>query len=158
MYEAIHLFTTDPQALTRPNTGICTTIQPCNTTQKRHLLLKPVCQLVSNSMIVLLKQGSGRLQRLPPKCHLKNHPKDILRDKNHLYRTVLFHLTSNVAFKTRKIFRWLDIEFLKYLKFHLTASLPAHICKPGVQMKHRTASILQHNNKLISEMCLLGFR
>ena len=34
----------------------------------------------------------------------KNHPKDILRDKNHLYRIVLVHLTLNVTFKTRKHF------------------------------------------------------
>jgi len=34
----------------------------------------------------------------------KNHPKDILHDENHLYRIVLVHLTSNVAFKTRKHF------------------------------------------------------
>ena len=32
----------------------------------------------------------------------KNHPKDILRNKNHHYRIVLVHLTSNDAFKTRK--------------------------------------------------------
>jgi len=32
----------------------------------------------------------------------KNHFKDILRDKNHLYRIVLVHLTSNDTFKTRK--------------------------------------------------------
>ena len=32
----------------------------------------------------------------------KNHPKDTLRGKNHLYRIVLVHLTLNVAFKTKK--------------------------------------------------------
>jgi len=35
----------------------------------------------------------------------KNHPTDILCDKNHLYRIVLVHLISNVAFKTRKHFQ-----------------------------------------------------
>jgi len=28
----------------------------------------------------------------------KNHPKDILQNKNHLYRIVLVHLTLNFAF------------------------------------------------------------
>jgi len=32
-------------------------------------------------------------------------PKDILHDKNYIYRIVLVHLTSNVAFKTRKHFQ-----------------------------------------------------
>jgi len=32
----------------------------------------------------------------------KNHPKDILLNKNHLHRIVLVHLTLNDAFKTRK--------------------------------------------------------
>jgi len=35
----------------------------------------------------------------------KNHPKDILRDKNYLHRMVLVHLTLNVAFKTIKHFQ-----------------------------------------------------
>jgi len=58
------------------------------------------------------------------------------------------------------IFRWLDIEFFKNRKnskFCLTASLPDHIRKPRRQTKHRTAEILRHNNKLTSEICLLGF-
>ena len=62
--------------------------------------------------------------------------------------------------KQENIFGWLDIKFLKNhkdSKFRLAASLPAHICKPRCQKKHRTATILQHNNKLTSEMCLLGF-
>jgi len=39
----------------------------------------------------------------------KNHAKDILCDKNHLYGIVLVHITLNVAFKTENIFRWLNI-------------------------------------------------
>ena len=88
----------------------------------------------------------------------KNHPKDILHDKNHLYRIVLVNLTLNDAFN---VFRWLHIEFLKSrknLKFHLSASLPDYIHKPRRQMKHRRVAILRHNNKLTSEMCLLGFQ
>ena len=48
----------------------------------------------------------------------KNHPKDILHDKNHLYGIVLVHITSNITFKTKKkhfqmenIFRWPDNDF-----------------------------------------------
>jgi len=36
---------------------------------------------------------------------LKNHPKDILHEKKHLYGIVLVHITSNVAFKARKHFQ-----------------------------------------------------
>ena len=32
----------------------------------------------------------------------KNHPQDILHDKNHHYGIALVHLTSNDVFKTRK--------------------------------------------------------
>ena len=35
----------------------------------------------------------------------KNHPKDILRDKNYLYGIVLVHIVSNVVFKTIKHFQ-----------------------------------------------------
>ena len=41
----------------------------------------------------------------------KNHPKAILRDKNHLYGIVLVNFTSNVVFKARKHFRRLVIAF-----------------------------------------------
>ena len=54
----------------------------------------------------------------------------------------------------------LEIKFFKNhknSKFHLVASLPDHICKPRHQTKHHTAAILQHYNKLTSEMYLLGF-
>jgi len=40
----------------------------------------------------------------------------------------------------------------KNSKFHLTVSLPDHLYKPRCQMKYRTATIVQHNNKLTSEM------
>ena len=43
----------------------------------------------------------------------KTHPKDILHDKNLLYRIVLVHLTLNVAFKTRKHFQMNRNFFLK---------------------------------------------
>ena len=56
-------------------------------------------------------------------CHLENHPKDILHSKNHLYRIVLVHLTSDDVFKTRKHLQMVDIQFLKNhkdSKFRLT--------------------------------------
>ena len=64
-----------------------------------------------------------------------------------------------MCLKQENIFRWLHIEFFrnhKNSKFRLTASLPDHFCKLRRQTKHCTAAILQHNNKLTSEMCLLG--
>jgi len=91
----------------------------------------------------------------------KNHLKDILRDKNHLCGIVIVHLTLNVVFKTRKHFQMAGYGILKQivdLKFCLTAPLPDHIRKPRCKVKHGTATILQHNNKLTSEMYLLGFR
>jgi len=82
--------------------------------------------------------------------------------------------------KQENIFKWLDIEFFKNSNFCLTidgifqygyieytiygltaclpASLPDDIHKLRCQTKHRTAAILCHNNKLISEICHLGFR
>jgi len=79
----------------------------------------------------------------------KIHPKDILHDKNHLYRILL---TLN-DLKQETIFTWLDIEFLITQNF---ISLPDHIRNPRRQAKHRTATILRQNNKLTSEMCLWG--
>ena len=43
---------------------------------------------------------------------------------SHIYRIVLVHFASNIVFKTRKIFRWFDIEFLKILKTQNFVSLP----------------------------------
>jgi len=69
--------------------------------------------------------------------------------KNHLKRL-----------KQENIFKWLDVGFFlnrETSKFHLTASLLDHIHKPRYQTKHCAAAILQHNNKLTSDMCLLVF-
>ena len=79
-----------------------------------------------------------------------------------LHKIVLIHLTSNVAFKTRKLLQMAGFKNRKNAKFRLTRSLPHslpdHICKPKHQTKHRTATILCHSNKLTSEICLLGFQ
>ena len=69
----------------------------------------------------------------------KNLPKDILRDKNHLYRVLLVHLTSNDA---RKHLQMAVLRNHKNSKFCLTTALPDHICKPRCQMKHHIAVIL----------------
>ena len=58
-----------------------------------------------------LNRDRGDCSTCRQKCHLKNHLKDILCDKNHLYRIVLVHRTLNDAFKQENIFGWLDIEF-----------------------------------------------
>jgi len=86
-----------------------------------------------------LSRDRGDCSARRQKCRLKkNHPKDILCDKNHLYRIVLIHLTSNDVFKTRKHFQmagyWI-LKNCKYSKFRLTASLPAHIRKPRAHTK-----------------------
>ena len=68
-----------------------------------HFRSKKFIHHVSHSTIVLFKM-------LPQ----KNHPKDILRDKNHFYRIVLVHFTSNAVLNKRKYFQmagyWI-IEF-----------------------------------------------
>ena len=53
----------------------------------------------------------------------KNHPKDILRDKNYLYIIALVHLTLNIAFKTRKHFQMAGYWIFKRSKFCFTACL-----------------------------------
>jgi len=56
---------------------------------------------------------------------------------------------------------WSEINFLKNcqnLKFHLTHCLTDHSHKPRAQTKQRITTILHHNNKFTSGMCLLGFR
>jgi len=89
----------------------------------------------------------------------KNHPKDILHDKNHLYRIVIVHLHRMMHLTQENIFRWLDVEFFLIVKTRNFVSLPCcltMIRKPRCQTKHHTAAIICHNNKLTSEMCLLG--
>ena len=44
----------------------------------------------------------------------------------------------------------------KQILVHLSASLPDQSRKAGGQIKQCTATILWHNNKLTSGMCLLG--
>jgi len=82
----------------------------------------------------------------------KNHPKEILCDKNHLYGILLVHLTSNVAFTTFSV-SWILIFDHENLKFYLTL----HICKPKCQTKHHTAAILQQNNATHSTLSKLSY-
>ena len=91
----------------------------------------------------------------------KNHPRDILRDKNHLYRIVLVYIVHKTALNITKRVQVAGYKFFKNRQnsnFRLTASLTDHGRKPRAQTKQRTATILRHNNKLTSGMCLLGFR
>ena len=67
-------------------------------------MIVPGCSIT----VVFFQQYDGTVFKVAPAAKnaaSKNHPKDILHDKNHLYRVVLVHLTSNVAFKTRKHFQ-----------------------------------------------------
>ena len=97
---------------------------------------------------------------MPPKIPpFKNQLRNFLREENHLYGIILVHLTSNVALKTRK--RLLAAGYRIFLncqnlKFCLTHSLTDHSHKPRAQTKQRMLTILCHNNKLTSGMCLLG--
>ena len=51
------------------------------------------------------------------------------------------------------------LNLKEMLKFEiLSDSLPDHSCKPRTQTKQRMATFICHNNKLTSEMYLLGFR
>jgi len=53
----------------------------------------------------------------------------------------------------------LKLEISSHSLTHsLTHLLPDHSHKPRAQKKQRMATILHHNNKLTSEMCLLGFQ
>ena len=97
----------------------------------------------------------------------KNHPRDILRDENHLYGIVLVHIVHKTALKYNKMLTGGRILIFKKnakarifssLPHCLTASLTDHSRKPRAQTKQRTATILCHNNKLTSGMCLLGFQ
>ena len=91
----------------------------------------------------------------------KNHPRDILQDENHLYGIVLVYIVHKTALNTTKRLQVARYKFYKNCQnsnFRLTASLTDHSRKPRAQTKQHTATILRHNNKLTSGMCLLGFR
>ena len=88
----------------------------------------------------------------------KNQLRNFLCDENHLYRIILIHLALNVALTTNHLqvagYK-IEKKITQNSNFSLTASLPDHSCKPT---KQRTVTILRHNNKLTSGMCLLGFQ
>ena len=92
---------------------------------------------------------------MPP---FKNQLRNILHDEIHLHGIILVHLTSNVALKTRKCLQTARyrIFFLNRhnSKIHLPHSLTDHGHKPRGQTKQRKATILRHNNKFTSGMCL----
>ena len=91
-------------------------------------------------------------------CYIKNHPRDILHDENHLYGIVLVHLTWNTVLKIRKhTFGQLDIDFKNLVKFCLSHCLTDHSHKARDQTKQCMYIILWHKNTVTSGMCLLGF-
>ena len=54
----------------------------------------------------------------------KNHPRDILRDENHLYGIVLVHIIHKTALNTTKLLQVAGYRILKIAKtlnFRLTA-------------------------------------
>ena len=78
---------------------------------------------------------------------------------------VLVHIIHKTVLNTTKHLQVAGYKVLKIVKnsnFSLTASLPHtlpdHSHKPRAQTKQCTVTILRHNNRLTSEMCLLGFR
>ena len=88
----------------------------------------------------------------------KNHPRDILRDQNHLYGIVLVHIIHKTASNATKHLQVVGYKIFKNRQnsnFSLTASLTDHSRKARGQMKQHMATILRHNNKLTSGMCLL---
>ena len=87
----------------------------------------------------------------------KNHPRDILRNENHLHGTVLVHIIYKTALNITKHLQVAGYRILKNhqnLNFSLTASLTDHSHMARSQTKQRMAAILRHNNKLTSGMCL----
>ena len=66
------------------------------------LMVTSAISLTKYKIIHNIKQYNstirGNYSARRQKCHLKKH------NKNHLYRIVVVHLTSNVAFKTTKHF------------------------------------------------------
>ena len=91
-------------------------------------------------MVVLFKQGLGRLQRPLPKMLLqKAILKTFYLTKTAFTEQYQSTLHRMLCLQQENIFRWLDIEFLKIISTQNFVDL-------------------QHNNKLTSEMSLLGFQ
>jgi len=118
----------------------------------------PCIVVLSNSMIVLFKEGSGQLQCLLPKAL----PQKTILKTFYMTKTTYTAISSSSYINCcKKNFSdsWI-LNFLKITKTRNFVILPPayHIRKPRCQMKHRAAAILWHNNKFTSEICLLGFR
>ena len=62
--------------------------------------------------------------RAAQNCAFKSHPRDILRDENHLYGIVLVHIIHKTALNTTKLLqvaRYRILKITKTLNFRLTA-------------------------------------
>ena len=72
----------------------------------------PQSNFIGDSTITLLAAVSDNISNID-NCNalhktsslIKNHLKDILHKKNHIYKIILAHLASNMASNTRKDFR-----------------------------------------------------
>ena len=64
---------------------------------------------------------------------LKNHPREIFWDNNHLYGIILLYLTLNIGFKARKVAGYWSPKNSSNSKFWVA---PDHICKATGQIKH----------------------
>ena len=117
-------------------------------------------EVISNSMIIWCMVGIWAIvvptAKMPPLKTILG--KEILRNKNHIYEIEPVQMLCLKQEKIIIIVRYWIFKNLKNSKFFLTSSLPDHICKPRHQTKHHTATILEHNHRITSEMCLLWFR
>ena len=88
---------------------------------------------LSNNMVVLFYRDPGDGSERHPKCHLFNHPKDILHNKTHLYR-ILVHLTLSSSW----ILNFFKLPKLKILSASLIVLLIDNSCKARDQTKQQT--------------------
>ena len=89
----------------------------------------------------------------------KNHPSNILCGKKHLYGIVKVHIIHTTALNITKqlqVTRYRIFKKSLKLEFSLTDCLTDHSHKARGQMKQCMVTILRHNNKLTSGMCLFG--
>ena len=70
----------------------------------------------------------------------------------------IIHKTPSNATKQLQVAGYKILKNHQNSNFRLTASLTDHSRKATDQTKQRRATILRHNSKLTSGMCLLGFQ
>ena len=88
-----------------------------------------------------------KLSRAAQNSAFKNHPRDILRDQNHLYGTVLVHIihkTASNATKHLQVAGYKNFKNRQNSNFSLTASLTDHTAS----LTDHTASLTDHSPSL----------